>query len=129
MKRHVGQTRSSPTCSLLSIAMLLVHGAWIDRASAQHAAEAGLGDDVLANFGFASVLAHEERAHAEGCGGAAGPVGSSSDKDVLLPHVFDVPERRRHSDHPPAGCVVPQKPRIDEKPLYTTFMLRHHAMA
>jgi hypothetical protein len=25
--------------------------------------------------------------------------------------------------------VVPQKRRIDEKPLYPTFMLRHHAMA
>ncbi len=44
-----------------------------------------------------------ERAHAHVLGRSADPVGVLADEDVLLPHVFDVLERRRHSGHPPAG--------------------------
>jgi glyoxylase-like metal-dependent hydrolase (beta-lactamase superfamily II) len=37
MKRQVGQSPLAPACSLLSIALLLVLGAWADRAAAQRA--------------------------------------------------------------------------------------------
>ena len=66
------------------------------------AAGAGLGDDVAREFRRRERVRARERAHADGSGGAADPVGALADEDVCLPHVFDVPERRRHSDHPPA---------------------------